>query len=154
MTKRRSSKSGRRRRKSAATRAGMKFTIQYFRKGKRTKPLTFDLSSFEQARKVARIAGEFKNTSVQSFTITSEGGRSETWFYREARGGKNADEPRRGTERSKAHAVWRAGDHDMGTALHAFPQPTACLLAVRPHAQNGFMVTMPWPAPVAAAVGG
>jgi hypothetical protein len=59
----------------------MKFTIQYVRKGKRTKPLTFDLRSFEQARKLARIAGELKGTSVQSFTITSEDGRTERWFY-------------------------------------------------------------------------
>ncbi len=37
----------------------------------------------EQARKLARIAGKLKDTSVQSFTITSEDGRTETWFYRE-----------------------------------------------------------------------
>jgi hypothetical protein len=61
----------------------MKFTIQYVRKNKHTKPLKFDLASFEQARKVARIAGELKHTSVQSFTITSEEGRTETWFYLE-----------------------------------------------------------------------
>ncbi len=61
----------------------MKFTIQYCRKGKHTKPLTFDLPSFEQARKVARIAGELKDTLVQSFTITSEDGKTEGWFYLE-----------------------------------------------------------------------
>jgi hypothetical protein len=61
----------------------MNFTIQYFRKGKRTKPLAFELSSLQQARKVARLAGEFKGTSVQSFTITSEDGRTERWFHRE-----------------------------------------------------------------------
>jgi hypothetical protein len=59
----------------------MKFTIQYVLRGKPTKPLTFDLLSFQQARKVARIAGEFKHASVQSFTITSEDGRTERWFY-------------------------------------------------------------------------
>ena len=64
-------------------RASRKFTIQYFRKGKRTKPLTFDLSSFDQARKVARIAGEFTDAAVRSFTITSEGGKTERWFYLE-----------------------------------------------------------------------
>jgi hypothetical protein len=61
----------------------MKFTIQYFRKGKRIKPLTFDLASFDQARKVARIAGEFTDARVQSFTITSGDGRTERWFYLE-----------------------------------------------------------------------
>jgi hypothetical protein len=61
----------------------MKFTIQYVRKGKCTKPLTFDLPSFEEARKLARIAGELKDTSVQSFAITSENGRTETWLYLE-----------------------------------------------------------------------
>jgi hypothetical protein len=81
--KRRLGKSARRGRKHAATRPSTKFTIQYFRKGKRTKPLTFELSSLQQARKVARIAGEFRGTSVQSFTITSEDGRSETWLYLE-----------------------------------------------------------------------
>lgn len=63
----------------------MRFTIQYFRKGKRTKPLRFDLSSLEQARKVARIAGEFTDAGVHSFTITSAGGRTETWFYLEGK---------------------------------------------------------------------
>jgi hypothetical protein len=72
-----------RRRERAAMRASTKFTIQYVRKGKHTKPLTFDLASFKEARKVARIAGEFKDISVQSFTITSEDGRTERWFYRE-----------------------------------------------------------------------
>jgi hypothetical protein len=80
--KRHSSKSARCGRKSAATRASMKFTIQYVRKSKHTKPLTFELASIDQARKLARIASELKDTSVQSFTITSEGGRSETWLYR------------------------------------------------------------------------
>jgi hypothetical protein len=61
----------------------MKFTIQYCRQGKPTKPLTFDLASFHQARKLARIAGEIKGASVQSFTITSEDGRTERWFYLE-----------------------------------------------------------------------
>jgi hypothetical protein len=61
----------------------MRFTIQYFRKGKRTKPLTFDLLSFEQARRVARIAGEFADAGVHSFTITSASGRTETWSYRD-----------------------------------------------------------------------
>jgi hypothetical protein len=61
----------------------MKFTIQYVREGKPTKPLTLDLLSLQQARQVARIAGEFKNASVQSFTITSEDGRTERWFYLE-----------------------------------------------------------------------
>jgi hypothetical protein len=65
----------------------MKFTIQYFRKGKRTKPLTFDLPSFAKARKVARIAGQFKGTSVQSFTITSEDGRPNAGCICKARGG-------------------------------------------------------------------
>jgi hypothetical protein len=83
MIKRHSGKSERPGQKSAATRASMKFTIQYVRKDKRTKPLTLELSSFEQARKVARIAGEFTDAAVQSFTITSEDGRTETWFYRE-----------------------------------------------------------------------
>ncbi len=59
----------------------MKFTIQYYRKGKRTKPLTFDLASVDQARKLARIAGEFSDAAVQSFTITSEDGETERWFY-------------------------------------------------------------------------
>jgi hypothetical protein len=81
--KRRSSKSARRGRNSAATPASMKFTIQYVRKGKHTKPLTFELASIDEARKVARIASEFKDTSVQSFTITSEDGRTERWFYLE-----------------------------------------------------------------------
>jgi hypothetical protein len=76
---RRSSKSARRGRKSAATRASMKFTIQYVCKGKHTKPLTLDLRSFEQARKLACIASEFKNASAQSFTITSDDGRTERW---------------------------------------------------------------------------
>jgi hypothetical protein len=73
-------KSAHRRRKRAPTGVSKKFTIQYVRKGKHTKPLTFDLSSFEEARKLARIAGEFKNTPVQSFTITSEDSRTERWF--------------------------------------------------------------------------
>jgi hypothetical protein len=72
----------------------MRFTIQYFRKGKRTKPLTFDLSSFEQARKVARIAGEFTDAAVHSFTITSADGRTETWFYREGTWRQKRDESR------------------------------------------------------------
>jgi hypothetical protein len=79
--KRRSRKSACRARKSAATRASIKFTIQYVRKGKYTKPLTFDLASIYEARKLARIAGELKDTSVQSFTITSEDGRTERWFF-------------------------------------------------------------------------
>ncbi len=79
----RSSKSARRGRKSAATRAGTKFTIQYVRKGKHTKPLTFDLASIYEARKLARIASELKDTSVQSFTITSEDGGTGRWFYLE-----------------------------------------------------------------------
>jgi hypothetical protein len=83
MTKRRSSKSGRPGRKRVTTRPTTKFTIQYVREGKRTKPLTFDLSSFEQARKVALIAGEFADAGVHSFTVASEGGRTETWLYRE-----------------------------------------------------------------------
>lgn len=62
----------------------MKFTIQYYRKGKRTKPLTFDLASFEEARKVARIAGEFTDAAVHSFTITSADGRTERWFSLES----------------------------------------------------------------------
>jgi hypothetical protein len=81
--KRRSRKSARSGRKRVTTRPTRKFTIQYFRKGKRTKPLRFDLSSFAQARKVARIAGEFADLGVHSFTITSEDGRTETWLYRE-----------------------------------------------------------------------
>jgi hypothetical protein len=79
--KRRSSKSARCRRKSAAARPSQKFTIQYVRKGKHTKPLTFDLPSFEQARKLARVAGELKGIPVRSFTITSEDSRTERWFY-------------------------------------------------------------------------
>src|ERR1700752_516667 len=82
-TKRRSSKSARRARKGAATRARTKFTIQYFRNAKHPKALTFDLSSFEQARRVARIAGEFAQAAVHSFIGTSEDGRTETWLYRE-----------------------------------------------------------------------
>ncbi len=74
-------KSASRERKSAATQASSKFTIQYVREGRRTKPLTFDLPSFKEARKLARIAGELRGISVQSFTITSEDGRSERWFY-------------------------------------------------------------------------
>jgi hypothetical protein len=81
--KERSRKRARQGRKRAAARPSRKFTIQYFRKGKRTKTLRFDLSSFEQARKVARIAGDFADAGVHSFTITSEGGRTETWLYRE-----------------------------------------------------------------------
>lgn len=81
--KRRSTKSARGGRKSTTTRPTQKFTIQYVRKGKHTKPLTFDLPSFEQARKLARMAGELKGISVQSFTITSEDGRTERWFYLE-----------------------------------------------------------------------
>jgi hypothetical protein len=61
----------------------MRFTIQYFRKGKRPKPLRFDLSSFEEARQVARIAAEFPEAAVHSFTIASADGRTETWSYRE-----------------------------------------------------------------------
>jgi hypothetical protein len=61
----------------------MKFTIQYCRKAKRTKPLRFELSSFEQARQAARIAGEFPDAEVDSFTITSDDGRTEAWLYRE-----------------------------------------------------------------------
>lgn len=63
----------------------MKFTIQYVRRGKHTKPLTFDLPSFEQARKLARIAGKIKGASVQSVTITSEDGRTERWAYLKGR---------------------------------------------------------------------
>ncbi len=61
----------------------MKFTIRYCRKGKHTKPVTFDLSSLKQARKVARIAGDFAKAQVHSFILTSEDGRTETWLYRE-----------------------------------------------------------------------
>jgi hypothetical protein len=74
-------KSAHRRRKRAAAAVSKKFTIQYVRKGEQTKPLTFDLSSFEAARKVARIAGEFKDASVESFVITSEDGTTERWLY-------------------------------------------------------------------------
>jgi hypothetical protein len=81
--KRHLGKSARRGRKHATTQPATKFTIQYCRKGKHTKPRNFALSSFQQARKLARIAGELKNITVQSFTITSEEGRTETWFYRE-----------------------------------------------------------------------
>ena len=83
MTKRRSRKSARPGRKRAATRPTTKFIIQNFRKHKRTKPLRFDLPSFEQARKLARTAGDFPDLGVHSFTITSERGRTETWLYRE-----------------------------------------------------------------------
>jgi hypothetical protein len=61
----------------------MRFTIQYFRKGKRLRPLRFDLSSFKEAREVARIAGKFADAGVHSFTLTSADGRTETWSYRE-----------------------------------------------------------------------
>jgi hypothetical protein len=81
--KRHLAKSPRQGRKRATARPSTKFTIQYFRKGKRTKPLRFDLPSFEQARKLARIAGDFPDLGVHSFTITSERGRTETWLYRE-----------------------------------------------------------------------
>ncbi len=70
----------------------MRFTIQYFRKGKRPKPLRFDLSSFEEARQVARIAGEFPEAAIHAFTITSADGRAETWFYREGKWRQKADE--------------------------------------------------------------
>jgi hypothetical protein len=83
--KRRSGKYAGRRRKRAAIRPGTKFTIKYFRKGKRTKTLTFDLVSFEHARKVARIAGEFADAEVHSFTITAADGTTETWSYRNGR---------------------------------------------------------------------
>jgi hypothetical protein len=61
----------------------MRFTIQYFRKGKRPKPLRFDLPSFEEARQVARIAAEFPEAAIHSFTIASADGRTEIWFYRD-----------------------------------------------------------------------
>lgn len=61
----------------------MRFTIQYFRKGKRLRPLRFDLSSFKEARKVARTAGKFANAGVHSFTLASANGRTETWSYRD-----------------------------------------------------------------------
>ena len=80
-TKRRSRNLARQGRKRAITRPSTKFTIQYFRKGKRTKTLRFDLSSFKEARKVARIAGDFADTEVHSFTIAADNGRTETWFY-------------------------------------------------------------------------
>ncbi len=79
--KRRSRNLARPGRKRAIARPGTKFTIQYFRKGKRTKTLRFDLSSFTEARKVARIAGDFADAEVHSFTIASADGRAETWFY-------------------------------------------------------------------------
>jgi hypothetical protein len=60
----------------------MRFTIQYFRKAKRLRPLRFDLSSLKEARKVARIAGKFADAAVHSFRITSADGRTETWSYR------------------------------------------------------------------------
>jgi hypothetical protein len=63
--------------------SSMRFTIQYFRGGKRPKPQRFDLASFEEARQVALIAGEFPEAAVRSFTITSTDGRTETWFYRD-----------------------------------------------------------------------
>jgi hypothetical protein len=69
--------------KRTAKRPSTKFTIRYFRKRKRAITLRFDLSSFAQARKVARIAGEFADAAVHSFTITSADGRTETWSYRE-----------------------------------------------------------------------
>ena len=83
--KRRLAKSARQGREHAPARPATKFTIQYCRKGKRTKPLSFDLSSLAQARKLARIAGEFADAAVQSFTITSEDGRTKTWLYREGK---------------------------------------------------------------------
>jgi hypothetical protein len=61
----------------------MRFTIQYFRGGKRPKPLRFHLSSFEEARQVAQIAAAFPEAAVHAFTITSADGRTETWFYRD-----------------------------------------------------------------------
>ncbi len=61
----------------------MRFTIQYFRGGKRPKPLRFDLSSFEEARQVAQIAAAFPEAAIHSFTLTSADGRTETWFYRD-----------------------------------------------------------------------
>jgi hypothetical protein len=71
--------------RDSPTRPRMRFTIQYFRNGKRTKPLRFELPSFEQARKVARIAGEFADAEVHSFTITAADGTTETWSYRNGR---------------------------------------------------------------------
>jgi len=79
--KRRSRKCARQERKRATPRPRTNFTIKYFRKGKRTKTLTFDLPTFAEARKVARIASEFADARVHSFTIASEDGRTETWFY-------------------------------------------------------------------------
>src|SRR5579872_5870287 len=79
--KRRLGKCARRQRRRATTRPSTKFTIQYCRKGKRTKPLTFELLSLQQACKLARIASEFADARVHSFTITSADGRTETWFY-------------------------------------------------------------------------
>ncbi len=81
--KRRWGKSARQGRKHGTKRPSTKFTIQYVRKGKHTKPLTFDLASIYEARKLARTAGELKDTSVQSFTITSEDDGTERWFYLE-----------------------------------------------------------------------
>jgi len=82
-SKRRSAKRARQGRKRATARPRTKFTIRYFRKRKRAITLRFDLSSFEQARKVGRVAGEFADAAVHSFTITSADGRTETWFYRD-----------------------------------------------------------------------
>lgn len=61
----------------------MKFTIQFFKKRGSTKPTTFELLSVDQARKVARIAADFTDASVRSFTITVENGGTERWFHLE-----------------------------------------------------------------------
>lgn len=81
--KRRPAKPARQGRKRATTHAKTKFTIRYFRKRKRAITLRFDLSSFEQARKVGRVAGEFADAAVHSFRITAADGRTETWTYLE-----------------------------------------------------------------------
>jgi hypothetical protein len=68
-------------RKAARDTPAMRFTIQYFRNGKRPKPLRFDLASFDEARQVAQTAAEFPEAAIRSLTITSVDGWTETWFY-------------------------------------------------------------------------
>ena len=67
----------------------MNFIIQFFWEGEPNlavapflKPLTLDLRSIEEARKMAMKAAGHKDIPVHSFTIKSENGTaSERWFY-------------------------------------------------------------------------
>jgi hypothetical protein len=121
MTKRLSSKSARQRRKRSAARATTKFTIQYFRKGKRTEPLRFDLLSFEQASwRESRVNFRTPRSIPSPSRPRTAGPRLGS--IAKARGGKNGDEqwsrtPTDPTPRWACRCSMLASDISVGSSV-------------------------------------